>query len=281
MTKTKTNSFNENKSPLRYPGGKSRAVKILNNIFIAYFKPETFTTVFSPFVGGSSFEFFLQNNYGFNLILNDKFKPLANFWLQVKHDCDSLCNNIEKYPIITKEMFKKLRSEILFESDPIKQATSYFIINRCSFSGATLSGGFSEESSKLRYTKSSINRIRKLNFDRINIFNEDFSNFLIDNIIKTPDDIQNYFIFLDPPYYLEKKSKLYGANGDLHVDFEHNKLKDILTDIDNRCSWLLTYNNCDFIRELYKDYIILDVDWKYGMNTTKKSSEIVILSIKK
>ena len=28
---------------------------------------------------------------------------------------------------------------------------------------------------------------------------------------------------------------------------------------------------------MYKDYIIIDVNWSYGMNTTKASSEIIII----
>ena len=40
----------------------------------------------------------------------------------------------------------------------------------------------------------------------------------------------------------------------------------------------MTYNNCDYIRNLYKDYIIIDANWSYGMNASKKSSEIIIIS---
>lgn len=43
----------------------------------------------------------------------------------------------------------------------------------------------------------------------------------------------------------------------------------------------MTYNNCNYIRNLYKDYTIIETSWKYGMNKSKKSSEIVILSKKK
>lgn len=102
----------------------------------------------------------------------------------------------------------------------IEKAMYYFIINRCSFSGATLSGGFSLEASKKRYT-SSIKRIKELNLSDITFHNLDFSNFL-DN---TPDD--STFIFLDPPYYLEK-SNLYGHNGDMHENFNHKGLYDII-----------------------------------------------------
>ena len=74
---------------------------------------------------------------------------------------------------------------------------------------------------------------------------------------------------------LEKKSKLYGHNGDLDNNFNHELL---FNTIKSKNNWLLTYNNCSYIKNLYKDYIILEVNWRYGMNSNKQSSEIVILS---
>lgn len=82
-------------------------------------------------------------------------------------------------------------------------------------------------------------------------------------------------MFLDPPYYLENKSKLYGNNGDLHQDFNHELLFDLLN---TKKNWIITYNNCEYIRNLYKDFIIIDVNWSYSMNTSKSSSEIIIIS---
>ena len=82
-------------------------------------------------------------------------------------------------------------------------------------------------------------------------------------------------IFLDPPYYLEKQSKLYGNNGDMHENFNHQMLFDL---IKTKKNWIITYNNCEYIKNLYKDYLIIDVNWSYGMNKTKSSSEIIILS---
>ena len=40
----------------------------------------------------------------------------------------------------------------------------------------------------------------------------------------------------------------------------------------------LTYNDDEYIRGLYKDFIIIDASWAYGMNKSKKSSEIIIVS---
>ncbi len=39
----------------------------------------------------------------------------------------------------------------------------------------------------------------------------------------------------------------------------------------------MTYNNCDYIKNLYKDFKIIETYWSYGMNKSKESSEIVII----
>ena len=167
-------SYN-NKSPIRYPGGKTRACKILDKVINDYFDISNIDIIISPFFGGGSFEFYMQNKYGLKLIVNDKFIPLYNFWQQVKIDKNKLCEELRKITEVSKEDFIQYRNTIMDLNDNIlEQAIQYFIINRCSFNGSTLSGGFSEEASKKRYTPSSINKIELLNFDNIDIYNKDF-----------------------------------------------------------------------------------------------------------
>lgn len=258
-----------NKSPLRYPGGKTRACKKLDIILKEHFDINKFNNIVSPFFGGGSFEFYMQNNYGLNIIANDKFVPLYNFWKSCKLDNKTLCKELtKKLDLIDKEEFTNIRDNIMEEKNKLNQSVMYFIINRCSFSGATLSGGFSLEASKKRFTKSSVNRIKNLNLTHYDIYNLDFEEFINNN-----KDKKN-LLFLDPPYYLEKASTLYGNNGDMHDSFEHNKLYEYLSKIEN---WIMTYNNCDYIKKLYKDFKIIETCWSYGMNKTKKSSEIVII----
>lgn len=157
----------ENKSPLRYPGGKTRACKKLESILNEYFYINEFDNIISPFFGGGSFEFYIQNKYNINIVANDKFKPLYNFWSICKMDNNSICEKlIKKLDLINKEEFTKLRENIMEEDNKLNHSIMYFIINRCSFSGATLSGGFSLEASKNRFTKSSIDRIKKNGFNK-------------------------------------------------------------------------------------------------------------------
>jgi len=267
-----SNSSNNsnNISPLRYPGGKTRACKIIDNIITEHFDISQFDTLCSPFFGGGSFEFYFQNKYNHKLIVNDKFTPLYNFWQQIKTNKHILCDELTKITSVSKAQFINYRDTIMeLNDDMLQQSIQYFIINRCSFSGATLSGGFSQEASLKRYTPSSINKIKSLDFTNIDVYNFDFEYF-IDNFTN-----ENTLIFLDPPYYLEKQSKLYGNNGDMHENFNHHLLCEIMK---TKKNWLITYNNCEYIKNIYKDYLIIEVNWSYGMNKSKLSSEIIIIS---
>jgi DNA adenine methylase len=258
-----------NKSPLRYPGGKTRACKKLDEILNKYYDMTNYNYIISPFFGGGSFEFYIQNKYNLDIIANDKFTPLFNFWNICKNDKTILCDELYKNIDVSKDDFIELRKNIIDESDNLKQAIYYFTINRCSFSGSTLSGGFSLEASKKRFTPSSIDRINNLDLTNFYIDNKDFELFIEENSDKQPS-----ILFLDPPYYLKTKSKLYGNNGDMHENFDHEKLFECIS---NKQNWIMTYNNCDYIQNLYKDFKIIETSWSYGMNKSKKSSEIVII----
>jgi DNA adenine methylase len=251
-------------SPLRYPGGKTRACKVLDEIIRE--KEFDTSTIISPFFGGGSFEFYMYKKYGSKLIVNDKFTPLISFWLNVQTHKKELCEELRKLlNKVSKDDFTVLRNTIMGESDTFLQAYKYFVINRCSFSGATLSGGFSEEASKKRFTESSIKRIENLDLSNVEFHNKDFIDFLKG---------KRGLVFLDPPYYLGQSSKLYGNNGDMHENFDHEQLFKCMK---MRKNWIMTYNDCEYIRDLYKDYEIRAVDWTYGMNKSKNSSEIVII----
>ena len=195
-----SNSINtHNVSPLRYPGGKTRACKIIENVILLHFDMNSFDKIISPFFGGGSFEFYLQNKYGLKLIVNDKFTPLYNFWKQVKTDKNQLCQELRNIPSVSKDQFTSHRKNIMdLNNNALQQAIQYFVINRCSFSGATLSGGFSEEASNKRFTPSSINRIESLDLTNIEIYNKDFYDFINEFVD------EKSLMFLDPPYYLEK-----------------------------------------------------------------------------
>lgn len=256
-----------NKSPLRYAGGKTRACKILLDIFKAKYGATQINTIISPFFGGGSFEFALQDYLDCNVLANDKFKPLMAFWDFAKYDNADLCANIQSLRPMTKTSFLKFRGSIMTEKDRLAQAAEYFTLNRCSYSGTTLSGGFSTDASKTRFNGNAILRVSQLHLDKFAFYCADFANFL--GSIAPSDD---QLIFADPPYAISNP-KLYGKNGDLHENFDHVALHDAIMKFPN---WIMTYNDCEYVRNLYADCNIASVGWKYGMNKSKESSEVVI-----
>lgn len=248
-----TSPSEQMKSPLRYPGGKTRAIPILSKA-IKHFKGKT---ILSPFMGGGSFELFLADTY--QIKANDLFKPLYIFWKVVKERPQELAAAVEVHMPIYKELFKELQDTILDMTDELEIATAYYIVNRSSFSGATFCGGFSYTP---RLNEASLNRLANMDLRNITFTNMDCLAFL-DAHPPHPDAL----VYADPPYYIE--SYLYGSGTST---FNHEAFA---KKIQERSDWILCYNDCPQVRALYKGCRIEKVAWAYGM-TTKKSSEVLI-----
>ena len=254
----------KNKSPLRYAGGKTRAIPILEEYVLKYYPNKKI--LLSPFFGGGSFELHMKKK-GYIVNGNDLFEPLYTFWDKQQNNRDLLIQKIREKMPVTKDIFHELRNSISSTTDTYDKASSYFIINRTSFSGSTLSGGFSPQSARDRLTESSIERLKLCDTSNITFTNLD-CNLFIKNNPQTDDTI----IYADPPYYI--KTYIYGKDGDMHENFNHDLFaKNMLA----RTDWIISYNDCDYIRNLYKNCQIFQVKWAYGMNASKKSSEIIIL----
>ena len=261
------------KSPLRYPGGKTRAVKhILPHI------PEDITELCSPFLGGGSLELAVADR-GTQVYGYDIFQPLTNFWhhllrtpmsLSILTDCYRTTNGVLRG--LTRHDFLQFKQDLMSKpATSIVDAAKFYALNRSSFSGATLSGGYSKQAAYKRFTNSSILRLWKFEVYNFEVEKAGFK----ESIPKHPDA----FLYCDPPYMLEKNNNLYGKNGDTHAGFDHEGLFNLLNE---RKGWVLSYNNSPQIRERYKDYKIIEAEWAYGMKnvstkTMGSSSEILVI----
>jgi DNA adenine methylase len=245
------------KSPLRYPGGKTRAVKYILD-FIPNIK-----TLCSPFLGGGSVELECSKR-GIKVYGYDLFEPLINFWEILIKMPESLSKKVNEYYPLSREKFYILQKNYNnSENDDQAKAAVFYVLNRCSFSGLTLSGGMSPNHP--RFTLKGIEQLNNYKLGNLYVNCLDYKESLLKH--------KNDFLYLDPPY--ANGQALYGNKGDMHKSFDHRTLADILI---KRDKWILSYNDCDLIRELYKDFEIVDLSWTYGMNHSKKSNEILVLS---
>jgi len=244
-----------NYSLLRYPGGKSRSIKELEKYI-----PKNTKEILSPFFGGGSFELYLATK---NIKINayDNFYPLVCFWNSVLWFKNDLIKIIQNYYPLSKESFYELQNNIDNIDNQVELGAIFYVLNRSSFSGTGLSGGMSPNHP--RFTKSSIERIR--NFDTS--FDIEYLSFE-KSILK-----HDCLIYADPPYLINQQ--LYGNKGNMHRKFDHKLLSNILN---NRGNFILSYNNCEQVRDMYCLHNFVYPEWKYGMGNNKKSNEILIIS---
>lgn len=250
------------KSPLRYPGGKTRAVALLRRTLEQEYPGRR--VLMSPFLGGGSFELDCVSRE-YDVHVNDLFRPLATFWRVLRERPEELRERVRQMCPVTKEVFIAFRRSILELDDPLEIAAAYFIVNRCSFSGATFCGGFSAESAVSRCNPSAIERLLPPAFASISSM--DAVAFLREH-----PESDTAVVYADPPYYIS--TYVYGKDGDMHEGFDHQALATLLL---TRRDWMVSYNDCAYIRGLYAGCRIIPVSWAYGMNARKKSSEILIL----
>lgn len=262
------------KSPLRYPGGKTRSVEFIVSQF-----PE-FKEYREPFVGGCSVFLNLKEKYPDKKYwINDLYDELYSFLHTCRYDSRRLIDavkTIHDNTIDGRKLFEEYKSEIGTYTEDIDKAIAFFIINRISFSGTTFSGGYSETAFKERFTTSSIKRLEefcKILKPRLRVTNYDYS-----KVLKKGGD--GVFIYCDPPYYTAEKSGLYGNNGNLHKGFDHERFAEEIKKCKHK--WCISYDDNDFIKDMYKDYNIIAFENIYGMKNVnpekinQKGNEILI-----
>jgi len=251
------------KSPLRYPGGKSRAVELIASLL-----PE-FDEFREPFLGGGSV--FVHTKQRFpnrTYWVNDLYLELFKFWEIAQNNLNGLLEKIYEWRNqfhVGKELHRFLNQNLKNFND-IERATAFFIYNRITFSGTSLSGGFSERAFHERFTESSIKRL--VPFSRI-IQEATITNFDYKKLIH--EDGNNVFLFLDPPYYSATKSALYGKNGHLHKSFDHAEFAEMMKKCPHR--WLITYDDSEYIRGLFSFATIIPWNLKYGMRNVTETSD--------
>lgn len=246
------------KTALRYPGGKSKALKTLAPWF-----PTDIKEYREPFIGGGSIALLFSQNYpSVPVWVNDKYFYLYNFWIHLRDKSKELTeklysikSSIDKNDDAHKELFNKY-AETIKDLDPLEQAVAFFVMNKCSYSGLTENSTFSVQASRSNFSLVGIEKLPKYSniIKNWKITNVDYS-----EVMSPPGD--NVFVFLDPPYDI--KDFLYGTGRQLHATFSHERFADDVDKCNHR--FMITYNINDWIVERYKNYYQREWDLRYSM----------------
>ena len=158
------------KTPLRYPGGKSKAIKTLSPWF-----PKTISEYREPFIGGGSIAIEItKSNPDIPVWINDLYVPLYNFWVQLRDSGEELSERVreekqrtldegdkDKVTASAKELFNRYKEEI-DTYDDLEKAVAFFILNKCSFSGLTENSTFSQTASNSNFSLNCLNFTSKI-----------------------------------------------------------------------------------------------------------------------
>ena len=260
------------KGILRWSGGKQKSIK-----YLKYYIPSSFDFYYEPFAGGLAMAFYIAQNYNVPIICSDIDPNLMNFWHCLKYYPNELFSIIDftkKAALNGKSLYKHIQTQKNEELGLLTRAAIFFIENRITFSGLTNSGGYSEESFNKRFTKSIIEKLIPASkiIKNFEFYHKDF-----DYLFNLSNN--NVFIYADPPYYSATNSRLYGKNGDLHIGFDHLRLRDTIKNSKHKV--LTSYDDCEYIRSIYDGFNIKEIELQYGMNnvgnkTCKKGKEIII-----
>ena len=250
------------KTPLRYPGGKSRACEKMGPYFPDLRNYDEFR---EPFLGGGSVAIYITKKYpNLKIWVNDLYEPLVNFWQQLQMFGNDLKNELVdcklayNTPELARELFLKSKENVNEkEISNLDRAVAFYIVNKCSFSGLTESSSFSAQASQSNFSLRGIEKLPE--YSKL-ISKWRITNYSYDYLM---DGNKGAFMYLDPPYDI--KDNLYGNKGSMHKGFDHDKFA---ADCD-ACYMhqLISYNSDQLVKDRFKNWKMGEFDLTYTMRS--------------
>ena len=251
------------KTPLRYPGGKSRAVAKL----CKWLPSREITEYREPFLGGGSMALEMTKRLPEDVPIwvNDLYEPLYNFWKALQEDGEPLTEILldrkKQHP--DQDSARKLfidAKDILNDATQtsVDRAVAFYIVNKCSFSGLTENSSFSKSASDSNFSIRGIERLPSYSklIQRWKITCLSYEELVSDETLT--------FIYADPPYDI--KDALYGYKGDKHKGFDHATFADVFDKC--LCNVMISYNDHPDIVMRFLEWCQYDFDHTYTMRST-------------
>lgn len=266
-------------SPLRYPGGKSALTSLVSQILVENRLQRV--RYGEPFAGGCGLALnLLFDGLVSEICINDIDASIWAFWHSVLNETDELCDRISSCEISVEEWERQrnVQREGL-GAGTLELGFSTFFLNRTNRSGvikeAGVIGGKDQSGPykiDCRFNRLGLtDRIKRIARyrDRIHLTRTDALDFL-----KAIDGHQNEktFLCIDPPYFTKGASlytSFYGE-GD-HVQLAHQVLE-------LKSPWIVTYDNSDEIRQLYRTRRTIPFDIRYSLETKRIGTELLVAS---
>ncbi len=277
--------------PLRYAGGKTLGVgHIIERL------PDDVDALVSPFIGGGAVEIACARELGMRVQGYDVFDILTNYWQVQLSAPVALAERISQWAP-TQETYRAVKARLKRQwtqeepfADRMELAAHYWFNHNLSY-GPGFLGWMSRIYEEPARFHSLLCKVRDFDCPTLSVEQGDFR--------ETIPRHRNDFLYCDPPYYLDGHSRMFRGiypqrNFPVHhKGFDHAALRDLLRR--HRGGFILSYNDCQTVREWYSDCAIIEVEWQYTlgqgetrigknrieaeMDHVKASHELLILGV--
>ena len=234
------------KSFIPWVGGKSCLAKKIISMF-----PDNFDRYIEVFGGGGSV-LFAKDKHAPLEVYNDINGQLVNLFRCARFHCGELQREISGY-INAREIFEDIRAQINVRGmTDIQRAAMFYVQIKLSYGAQCRAYGCDNKNISPEYLTEIEERLKS--GAGVVIENKDF-----EKLIKVYDR-PNALFYCDPPY--NTKEKIYNNP---FTQNDHERLKNSLCNIKGR--FILSYNDDEYIRELYKDYNITTVERQNNLSS--------------
>ncbi|WP_348736909.1 DNA adenine methylase [Spiroplasma endosymbiont of Ammophila pubescens] len=236
-------------SPLFWPGGKAKHFDKIKS-----FLPGKFDKFIDLFCGGDSVGLNVLDQQLCNkVVFNDLHSDLINFWREGIHliELDYLQKLAYPNSKTIDEMKEKIANDYCLNT-----GEKFLIKNALTFNGKEW-GTWTNLWLKQNFNISKLRRVEYCCNLLVNPeIKVEFHNYYYKNIIRIFGHNKNNVWYLDPPYYYNKRKPYKHSK----IDFE--ELKEELLKIKGK--WILSIDNSPYIRELFKEFNIHELEWVYS-----------------
>lgn len=238
-------------SPISRIGGK----KLLRKTICNAFPPSEVYDRYIEVFGGAGWVLFHKDHHASLEVYNDADGELVNLMRCIKYHASELQKEIS-YFLNSREMFSDAKAQLDCRGfTDIQRAARYFVKMRISFGSDGRTFGCNKK--PLKNATDYLSEVQRRLFDNgVVIEHKDF-----ENLIKVYDRTTALF-YCDPPYHTTED--YYDVE---FTEADHIRLKNCLNSIKGR--FLLSYNDDDFIRNLYKDFNISSVERNNNLSSGK------------
>lgn len=245
---------------VKWAGGKRQLLKkLIDNC------PATYGTYFEPFVGGGALFLTIHPP---KAVISDINEELINAYRVIKTEPDRLIRSLCQRHNNAQD-FYRVRAQDLLTLSPLTRASRFIYLNKTCYNGLYRENGRGQFNTPYgKYENPTI--VDVSNIKSISAYLNERDTVILAGPYEfaTMTAVKGDFLYFDPPYFpltATASFTKYHKNDFNRRDQE--ELARLFSDLDHRgCRVMLSNSNTDFVRELYRDYQIIEVEATRAIN---------------